>query len=243
MRARIVRNEILVAGGISLYPLEEEKASCELTQFANEIRRTPKMEGYFDRGHFLNLREHVGEAQHGFATLPSGGIIEVIQIPALPDNVMGFQLLSVFDPRDDSDYGKLIGYTVYSLEKGSAPFGQAETVRMAFDILPPYREGRYKKVPFANHDVYNISRRILAHFRPKQFAVDAKTQIGEPRTGRRLKRTTYYLKRGYYPPDQKALADDYLVRLMQGKRISRDAATVLRDKSKAPFWILPIKRS
>ena len=94
---------------------------------------------------------------------------------------------------------------------------------------------------FSNHDIYNISRKILFRFRPGQFAVDARTQIAEPRTGRRLKRTTYYLKRGYYPPDQKALADDYLVRLLQGKRISRDAATRLRDGSKAPFWILPVR--
>ena len=49
---------------------------------------------------------------------------------------------------------------------------------------------------------------LLYHHRPRQFLIDARTQISETRTGRSL-------KRGYYPPDQKPLADscrDSLVR-------------------------------
>ena len=38
---------------------------------------------------------------------------------------MGFHIFAVFDPRDDTDCGKLIGYAVFALEKGDAPFGRA----------------------------------------------------------------------------------------------------------------------
>ena len=44
------------------------------------------------------------------------------------------------------------------------------------------------------YDIYNISRRILYHHKPRQFLIDARTQISETRTGRSLKRAIYYLK-------------------------------------------------
>jgi hypothetical protein len=154
---------------------------------------------------------------------------------------MGFHILSVFDPRDESDKGRIIGYAIYSLEKGKAPFGQAEAVRIAFDIFPEFRESRYKRIPFTNHEIYNASRRILIRFKPQQFLVDARSQISQTRTGDRFKRTVYYLKRGYYPPDQKPLADACFARLLRGKAINQWTTLKLLDLSKAPFWVFPVK--
>jgi hypothetical protein len=60
----------------------------------------------------------------------------------MPGEAMGFHIFSVFDPKDEADRGRFIGYAAWSLAAGHAPFGQAEAVRMAFDIFPPYRERR-----------------------------------------------------------------------------------------------------
>ena len=238
-RVRILREEILGREAVRLYPLGEKDAEHELARFSEELWKSRKMEGYFDRGHLVNLRGHLGEAEHGFTTLQNGGILEVISIPALPEGAMGFQIFFVFDPRDNADLGKLIGYSIYSLETGQAPFGRAEAVRLAFDIFPDYREGRYRKVPFTNHEIYNVSRRILMRFKPARFVVDARTQIIQTRTGNPFKRVVYYVKRGYYPPDQKPLADACLARLVQGKATGRKTLAALMQKAQALFWVFP----
>ena len=241
-RSNILLRNILGPKEVQLHPLDERAAAAEVSRFAAELRRTPNMEGYFDPRHFANLREFQSEARHGFATLPSGGILEIVVIPVLPDEVMGFHIYTVYDPRDDSDAGRSIGYAVWSLEKGRTPFGQADTVRIAFDIFPPFREGRYRKVPFINHDIYNVSRRILLRFKPRRFVVDAKTQISQTRTGDRFKRTAYYLKRGYYPPDAKALADACLVRMAQGRHLGRPSIRRLLAQSRSAFWVFPVQK-
>jgi hypothetical protein len=239
-RLRVLHHDILGRKEIHLYPLAESAAGDELTRFARELWQMPNMDGYFDRGHLANLRLHQHEAEHGFTTLPGGGILEILSIPTLPNQVMGFHILTVFDPKDDTDRGRVIGYTIWSLERGNARFGHAEAVRMAFDIFPPYREHRYRKVAFTNHDIYNISRRILYRFKPRQFLVDARTQISETHTGRSLKRAIYYLKRGYYPPDQKPLADSCLDRLTRRQPVSPRTLRKLLRLSQATFWIFPV---
>ncbi len=241
-RARILHHDILGQREIRLYPLEERAAGDELSRFGRELWQMPNMDGYFDRGHLANLRLFQHQAEHGFATLPSGGILEILSIPSMPDGVMGFHILTVYDPKDAADQGKVIGYTIWSLERGHAGFGHAEAVRMAFDIFPPYREHRYRKVAFTNHDIYNISRRILYRYRPHQFLVDACSQISETHTGRVLKRAIYYLKRGYYPPDQKPLADSCLDRLTRHQPVSPRTLRRLLRVSQTPFWIYPVAR-
>jgi len=241
-RIRVLYHDILGKQEIELHPLTEAAAGAELTRFARELWQTPHMDGYFDRQHLANLRQHQHEAQHGFTTLPEGGILEILSIPTMPDQVMGFHIFTVFDPTDDTDKGRFIGYTIWSLERGHAAFGHAEAVRMAFDIFPPFREHRYPKVAFTNHDIYNISRRILYHHRPRQFLVDARTQVSQTRTGRNLKRAIYYLKRGYYPPDQKPLADSCLVRLARHQHVSPRTLRKLMRLSQAPFWVFPVAR-
>lgn len=240
-RARVLHHDILGQREIRLYPLDGSAAGAELTRFAGKLWQMPNMDGYFDRGHFMNMRQHQHEAEHGFATLPGGGILEILSIPSLPDQVMGFHLFTVFDPKDDADQGRFIGYSIWSLERGDAGFGHAEAVRMAFDIFPPYREHRYRKVAFTNHDIYNISRRILYRHRPRRFLVDARTQISETRTGRSLKRAIYYLKRGYYPPDQKPLADSCLDRLTRRQPVSPRTLRRLLRLSHATFWVFPVE--
>ncbi len=239
-RARVLRCDILGQREIRLFPLEENAAGSELSRFAKELWQMPDMTGYFDRGHFSNLRQHLREAEHGFTTLPGGGILEILSIPTLPNQVMGFHLFSLFDPKDAADCGRFIGYTIWSLERGDAGFERADAVRMAFDIFPPYREHRYRKVPLTNHDIYNISRRILYRHRPRLFLVDARSQISETRTGSTLKRAIYYLKRGYYPPDQKALADSCLVRLTRNQPVSPRTLRRLLRLSEATFWLFPV---
>lgn len=241
-RQRILVQAILGQKDIRLHPLDERAAAKEVSRFAAELRRTPNMEGYFDRRHITNLREFQREARHGFATLPAGGVLEIVVIPVLPNEIMGFHIYNVYDPRDDSDTGRCIGYAVWSLEKGRAPFGQAETVRIAFDIFPPFREGRYRKVRFINHDIYNVTRRILLQFKPRRFIVDARTQISQTRTGNPIKRTAYYLKRGYYPPDAKPLADACLVRMAQRRRLGPQSIRRLLAQSRSAFWVFPVER-
>ena len=97
-------------------------------------------------------------------------------------------------------------------------------------------------MPFTNHEIYNISRRLLYRFRPRQFLVDAKTQISQTRTGDRLHRMIYYLKRGYYPPDRKALADACLLRLAGGRHIGERSVERLLKQTHAVFWIYPVER-
>lgn len=241
-RRRILHQDILGQKPVQLYPLAEDAAGCELTRFSQELWRMPNMEGYFDRRHLANLRHHQHEAQHGFATLASGGVLEVLSIPAMPAEVMGFHIFSVFDPADESDRGHFIGYTVWSLEKGHhTPHDRAEAVRMAFDIFPPYREQRYRRVRFTNHEIYNLSRRLLYRYKPRRFLVDARTQISQTRTGDPLKRAVYYLKRGYYPPDQKALADACLVRLAQGRHLGVATLRRLLRASRSLFWVYPVE--
>lgn len=239
-RARILHRDILGGQSVRVGPLAEAQASKEVTEFAATLWKVPKMRGYFDPHHFMNMRHHLHEAQHGFTSLVHGGIVEVIVIPVMQHNVMGFHLFSVFDPDDPHDPGERIGYSVYSVERGRAGFGRAETVRLAFDIFPKYREERFKRIRFTNHEIYNISRRILFDLRPKRFVVDAKTQISQTRTGIVPKRTLYYLKRGYYPPDQKLLADRLLVRMTKGNRVTPRSARLILHRSKSAFWVYPV---
>lgn len=241
-RLRVWHHDILGLREIHLHPLTEIAAGGELTRFSRELWQVPNMDGYFDRAHLANMRRHQDEAKHGFATLPGGGILEILSIPTMPDQVMGFHLFTVFDPRDDADQGQFIGYAIWSLERGHAAFGHAEAVRMAFDIFPPYREQRYLKVAFSNHDIYNISRRILYRYKPRRFLVDACTQIRETHTGRSLKRAIYYLKRGYYPPDQKPLADSCLDRLARHQPVSPRTIRKLLRLSRSSFWIYPVEQ-
>lgn len=240
-RARILHQDILGQKEIHLHALASEAAAGELTRFARSLWSMPKMDGYFDRHHIGQMRHHLNEARHGFTALASGGILEILVIPTMPDEIMGFHIYTVFDPVDEADRGQFIGYAVWSLEKGNARFGHAETVRMAFDIFPPFREQQYKKVRFTNHEIYNVSRRVLYHFKPNRFLVDARSQISQTRTGHRYKRAIYYLKRGYYPPDQKELADACLVRLIGNRRVSRDAAREIVFQSKSPYWVYPVE--
>lgn len=239
-RARILHRDILGGHSVHLGPLAEPQASKEVTEFASTLWRVPRMRGYFDPQHFINMRQHLHEAQHGFSSLNHGGIVEIIVIPVMRHNVMGFHLFSVFDPKNPEDHGERIGYSVYSLERGRAGFGRADAVRLAFDIFPKYREEEFKRIRFTNHEIYNISRRMLFELRPKRFLVDAKTQISQPRTGSVQKRTVYYLKRGYYPPDQKLLADRLLVRMAQGGRVTERSARLIIRRSKSPFWTYPV---
>ncbi|MCU0783442.1 MAG: hypothetical protein MUF81_05210 [Verrucomicrobia bacterium] len=239
-RARILRRDILGGHPVHLGPLAAEQASREVTEFAAALWNVPKMRGYFDPHHFSNMRHHLHEAQHGFASLDHGGIAEIIVIPVMPGNVMGFHLFSVFDPNDSDDQGERIGYGVYSLERGRAGFGRADAVRLAFDIFPAYRENRFQRIRFTNHEIYNISRRMLFNLRPKRFLVDARTQIKETRTGRAPKRALYYLKRGYYPTDQKLLADRLLARMVCGERVTERSANLIIRRSKTPFWVYPV---
>jgi len=241
-RMRILHRDILGQADAHLGALTEVEAAKEVARFSTALWGAPNMDGYFDRQHLVNLRAHLHEAQHGFVTLASAGVLEIVSIPSLPDQAMGFHIFIVFDPRDDADHGHVIGYAVWSLEKGKAPFGQADKVRMAFDIFPDYRDGRYSKVPFTNHEIYNISRRILYHFKPREFRVDATTQISQSRTGNPLKRTAYYLKRGYYPPDCRAQADACLVRLARGQHLGERTLRNVVRSSKATFWIFPVHR-
>ena len=241
-RRRVLHHDILGQREIRLYPLAESDAGSELTRFARELWQMPNMDGYFDRGHLSNMREHQHEAEHGFATLPGGGILEILSIPTLPNHAMGFHLFTVFDPKDETDKGRVIGYTIWSLERGEAGFGHSEAVRMAFDIFPPYRERRYRKVAFTNHDIYNISRRILYRLRPRRFLVDARSQISETRTGRSLKRAIYYLKRGYFPPDQKTLADSCLDRLTKKQPVGPRTLRKLLRLSQDTFWVFPVEQ-
>lgn len=240
-RERIRERDIRETARIEMLPLLGERAGEELSRFADAVRRAPNMAGYFDPQHIVNMRSQLDGARHGFTTLHRGGILEVVEIPCLPDDVMGFQIFTVYDPRDDKDRGRVIGYTVYSLEKGSAPFGRAEAVRIAFDIFPEFREGRYRKVPFTNHEIYNVSRRLLCRFRPERFLVDAKTQIRQTRTGDPRKRAIYYLKRGYYPPDRKPLADACLLRLADNRLVGQRALAHLLEESDATFWVFPMR--
>jgi len=239
-RKRIMHQDILGKRQVHLFPLDEAAAERELSRFTKAIWSVPRMRDYFDRRHLANLRGHLREAQDGFVTLASGGVLEILVIPTLPEDAMGFHILSVFDPKDSADKGKYIGYTIWSLEKGGAPYGRAEAVRMAFDIFPPFREGRYRKVPFTNHEIYNVSRRVLYHFRPERFLVDAKTQISQTHTGEPVKRTAYYLKRGYYPPDQKPLADAYLMCLARGRNLGERSVRRLLKQSRSIFWVYPV---
>jgi hypothetical protein len=239
-RAKILHRDILGGHPVHLGPLATEQASREVTEFATALWSTPKMRGYFDPHHFSNMRHHLDEAQHGFTSLDHGGIIEIVVIPVMPNNVMGFHLFSVFDPNDPNDQGERIGYCVYSLERGRAGFGRADAVRLAFDIFPQYRENRFKRIRFTNHEIYNISRRMLFNLRPRRFLVDARTQISETRTGRAPKRALYYLKRGYYPSDQKLLADRLLARMVRGERVTERSASLIIQRSKTPFWIYPV---
>jgi len=240
-RERVLYHDILGQKDIPLYPLAASDAASDVSRFVRELWRMPNMDGYFDRGHIANLRAHQDEAEHGFATLPCGGVLEILSIPTMPDQVMGFHIFTIFDPKDDADRGTVIGYTIWSLERGEASFGHAEAVRMAFDIFPPYREHRYRRLPFTNHAIYNISRRILHRHKPRSFLVDARSQISETRTGSILKRAIYYLKRGYYPPDQKPLADSCLDRLARHQPVSPRTLRKLLRLSQATFWIFPVE--
>lgn len=241
-RARILQRDILGGHPVHMAPLKPARASKEVTDFATVLWSVPRMRGYFDARHFANMRNHLEEAQHGFTSLEHGGVVEIIVIPVLDDNVMGFHLFSVFDPADPDDHGERIGYAVYSLERGQSGFGRADAVRLAFDIFPQYRENRFKRIRFTNHEIYNISRRMLFELRPRRFLVDARTQISETRTGRAPKRALYYLKRGYYPPDQKLLADRLLGRMTRGERVSQRSAQLIIGRSRSPFWTYPVAR-
>ena len=239
-RARILQRDILGGHPVHMAPLAESQASWEVTEFAAKLWSVPRMRGYFDPNHFANMRHHLHEAQHGFASLEGGGVAEIIVIPVMEHNVMGFHLFSVFDPNDSADHGERVGYSVYSLERGRAGFGRADGVRLAFDIFPQYRENRFKRIPFTNHEIYNLSRRMLFELRPKRFLVDARTQISQTRTGRAPKRALYYLKRGYYPTDQKLFADRLLLRMTRGRRVTFRSASLLISRSKSPFWTYPV---
>ncbi len=239
-RARILHHDILGGHSVHMGPLTEAQASKEVTEFAATLWSVPRMRGYFDPDHFTNMRLHLHEAQHGFTSLNQGGIAEIIVIPVMRNNVMGFHLFSVFDPGNPDDHGERIGYTVYSLERGRAGFGRAEAVRLAFDIFPQYREEKFKRIRFTNHEIYNISRRMLFELRPKRFLVDARTQISQTRTGSVPKRALYYLKRGYYPPDRKLLADRFLARMAHGGRVTERSARLIIRRSKSLFWVYPV---
>ena len=241
-RARILHRDVLGGHSVHMGPLSEAQASKEVTEFAATLWSVPRMRGYFDPQHFVNMRQHLQEAQHGFTSLDHGGIVEIVVIPVMRHNVMGFHLFSVFDPKDPEDHGERIGYSVYSLERGRAAFGRAEAVRLAFDIFPEYREERFRRIRFTNHEIYNISRRMLFELHPRRFLVDARSQISQTRTGSVPKRTLYYLKRGYYPPDQKLLADRLLARMAQGQRVTERSAHLIVHRSHSPFWVYPVAR-
>jgi hypothetical protein len=241
-RAKVLHRDILGGHPVHMARLAEKQASKEVTEFAATLWSVPRMRGYFDANHFNNMRHHLHEARHGFTSLEAGGIVEIIVIPVLQDDVMGFHLYSVFDPADDRDHGERVGYAVYSLERGRAGFGRADAVRLAFDIFPQYREKRFERIQFTNHEIFNISRRMLFELRPKRFLVDARTQISQTRTGRAPKRALYYLKRGYYPPDQKLFADRLLTRMARGVRVTERSALMLIRRSNSPFWTYPVGR-
>lgn len=241
-RARILQRDILGGHPVHMAPLNDKQASREVTEFAAKLWSVPRMRGYFDPNHFANMRHHLHEAQHGFTSLEAGGVVEIIVIPVMEHNVMGFHLFSVFDPKDHDDHGERIGYSVFSLERGRAGFGRADAVRLAFDIFPQYRENRFNRIQFTNHEIYNISRRMLFELRPKRFLVDARTQISQTRTGRAPKRALYYLKRGYYPPDQKLLADRLLSRMVSGQRVTERSASLIIQRTHSPFWVYPVAK-
>jgi hypothetical protein len=57
-RMRVWHRDILGQREIQLYPLAESAAARELTHFTQELWQMPTMDGYFDRGHRANLRQH-----------------------------------------------------------------------------------------------------------------------------------------------------------------------------------------
>jgi hypothetical protein len=210
------------------------------------------MEGYFSRAHFSNLLNYAARACQAIVSLRSGMILEIINIPAMDQDAMGFHLFNVFDPLNDLDRtGTLVGYAIYSVRflagagNEAVEFNKAESVGMAFDIFPQYRSNRSPGIRFDRHELYNISRGILyRRFRPDLFTVDARTQIRETRTGDPVKRAGYYLKRGYYPPDRKPQADYYLVDvILKGKRLTAGQTARLHRGSRSVEWICPIQQA
>ena len=243
---------------IHLCPLAETEAETEalarreIGRFRDVMAGFPIMEGYFSRAHISNLFAYAAEARQAIVTLQSGLIMEVIDVPAMDQDAMGFHFFNLFDPADEADrHGRLVGYTIYSVRFASGAgneavaFNKAESVGVAFDIFAPYRSNRHPALRFCRHEVYNVSRSILyRRFRPAVFTVDARTQIRESRTGEPVKRAGYYLKRGYFPADCKPLADQYLAEvILLGKRLTPRQAGRLHRESNAVEWIHPVQPS
>ena len=80
------------AGASEILSNQDTTAGRELATFAVELMRNPGMEGYFDRRHFADLKEHLQEAHHCFTTLEGAGILEIISIPSLAENAAGFHI-------------------------------------------------------------------------------------------------------------------------------------------------------
>ena len=247
---------MLTQRNVHLYPLAEDPAEAErlgrreISRFRDVIAGLSVMEGYFSRAHLGNLQSFSGQAQQAIVTLSSGMILEVIDIPTMEQRAMGFHLFNVFDPANGSDRdGTLVGYSIYSVRftgskhNEAVEFNRAESVGLAFDIFQPYRSNRNPAVRFDRHELYNVSRGILyRRFRPERFTLDAKTQVRETRTGDPIKRAGYYLKRGYYPPDNKVAADHYLVDvILKGKRLTPRQVARLHGGAHCVEWVFPVR--
>ena len=88
-----------------------------------------------------------------------------------------------------------------------------------------------------------MSRAAFLRWEPQRFYVDARTQIRQTVTGEPVRRAGYYLKRGYYPPDQKPLADQLLLTLLKrgrGSQLKRKECDDLLKRTKAPGWVYPV---
>ena len=221
----------------------DKMALAELKEFSQTVFEYPQMQGYFDKQHLTHLRRHPELAEVGVAPFSIGGALEVIAIPVTADLTQGFHIYRVHEHPKAEDEGVIVGYLIHSMELGGSGIRGVQTVRLAYDIFPPFRHHEYEPVPFSTHEVYNVSRAAFLRWQPDRFYVDARTQIRQAVTGDPRIRAGYFLKRGYYPPDQKPLADQLLVKLFKrgrGSRLTRKESDDLLKRSNAPGWIYPV---
>lgn len=219
-------------------------ALAELKAFAETVFTYPRMQGYFDPKHLTDLRSFPELAEIAAKPLSIGGTVEIIALPVTRDRTQGFHIFRVYEDGTGDPHGVIVGYLIHSMELGGRGRQGAATVRLAYDIFPPYRHRAYEPVPFSSHEVYNVSRAAFLKWRPERFYVDARTQIKQTVTGDPVLRAGYYLKRGYYPADQKPLADRLLTKLLKrgrGSRLTPREFNDLFQKAKEPGWIYPVE--
>jgi len=229
---------------VKFEPMGGKMALAELKAFADTVFTYPRMPGYFDPQHLTDLRRFPELAEIAAKPLSIGGTVEIVSLPVTHDRTQGFHIYRVYEDGTSDHHGVIVGYLIHSMELGGSGRHGAATVRLAYDIFPPYRHHAYKPVPFSTHEVYNVSRAAFLKWRPQRFYVDARTQIRQTVTGDPVLRAGYYLKRGYYPEDQKPLADELLTTLLKrgrGSRLTTREFANLFKQTKVEGWIYPVE--